>query len=301
MAEEGPGHGLDPGGLDVDALYAAPPARFVEERKRLARALRAAGRRAEAQAIEKLTRPTVSVWATNQLARRERARVGELLELTDWLRDIQGRRRRWRLRRNRRASPGRAGGASYRRRASAGGGRPRGDAAAARSRGGEPARGRRGSRAADEAGRGPTGRRRGRQRVSRAAGGWDHRPERDGTNACGCETGGRFVAGGAPSLRTPKQRRPAGGRRRRPPAPPSGPAPPNAPAPSAPSRSFAASLRKPGAPSPGRPAPLEEARAELSRREQAPGGGPRAGKRGKRDAGGGRSRSRTRTLRRRRG
>ncbi len=85
------GDGPDPDGLDLDALYAAPPARFVEERKRLARALRAAGRRAEAQSIEKLSRPTVSVWATNQLARREQTRVGELLELTDRLSDIQGR------------------------------------------------------------------------------------------------------------------------------------------------------------------------------------------------------------------
>lgn len=82
---------MAPESLDVDALYAAPPARFVEERKRLGRALRAAGRREEALAVEKLARPTVSVWATNQLARREPARVGELLALTDRLRDTQGR------------------------------------------------------------------------------------------------------------------------------------------------------------------------------------------------------------------
>jgi hypothetical protein len=78
---------------EVDALYSTPPARFVEARKQLARTLRAAGRREEAQAIDKLARPTVSVWATNQLARRavSAPRVAELLELSERLRDTQGR------------------------------------------------------------------------------------------------------------------------------------------------------------------------------------------------------------------
>ena len=222
MAQQGPGHGPDPDGLDVDALYAAPPARFVEERKRLARALRAAGRRAEAQAIEKLTRPTVSVWATNQLARRERARVSELLELTDRLRDIQGRGDGGAFAET--ADRHRAVLAALRtdaERLLGADGHPATPQLLA-SRGGEPARGRRGSRAADEPGRWPTGRRRGRQRVSRAAGGWNHRPERPGTNTR-LRSPRPLRRRRCPILRTPKQRRPDGGRRRRPPAPPSGP------------------------------------------------------------------------------
>jgi len=69
--------------IDIDDLYAAAPQNFVAERKRLVKAL-------EAKAIERLSRPTVSVWAVNQLARREGARVRELAALTGRLREAQG-------------------------------------------------------------------------------------------------------------------------------------------------------------------------------------------------------------------
>jgi hypothetical protein len=75
--------------IDTESLYAAAPQTFVAERKRLAKALRDAGRRDEAKAIERLSRPTVSVWAVNQLARREPTRVKELGVLAARLRDAQ--------------------------------------------------------------------------------------------------------------------------------------------------------------------------------------------------------------------
>ena len=49
------------------ALYTAPLARFVAERKRLAAGLRAGGDPAAAKQLERLRRPTVSAWTVNQL------------------------------------------------------------------------------------------------------------------------------------------------------------------------------------------------------------------------------------------
>ncbi|HWE29993.1 MAG TPA: hypothetical protein VHB97_18405, partial [Polyangia bacterium] len=70
----------------LDALYMAPPRAFVAERNRVAAALVAAGRGDEARAVAKLKRPSVSVWAVNQLARRARDEVAELLDLGATLR-----------------------------------------------------------------------------------------------------------------------------------------------------------------------------------------------------------------------
>ena len=65
----------------LDALYAASPRTFVAERKRAVNALKAAGRDGEARAVAKLKRPSASVWAVNQLARRAPDAIAELLEL----------------------------------------------------------------------------------------------------------------------------------------------------------------------------------------------------------------------------
>jgi hypothetical protein len=64
-----------------DALFAAPPRAFVAERKRVAGELKAAGRLDESRAAAKLKRPSASVWAVNQLARRAPDELAELLEL----------------------------------------------------------------------------------------------------------------------------------------------------------------------------------------------------------------------------
>jgi hypothetical protein len=75
----------------LDALFAASPREFVAVRARLAGELKAAGRSDEAKALAKLRRPTASVWAVNQLARRERAAVAELLALGSSLRTAERR------------------------------------------------------------------------------------------------------------------------------------------------------------------------------------------------------------------
>jgi hypothetical protein len=54
----------------AEALYGAPLRQFVEERKRLAADLRAAGDRAAAAAVAKLARPSMSAWVVNQLWRQ---------------------------------------------------------------------------------------------------------------------------------------------------------------------------------------------------------------------------------------
>lgn len=51
----------------VAELYQAPHGSFVEERKRLATQLKAAGDKAAASKLGKLARPTISAWAVNQL------------------------------------------------------------------------------------------------------------------------------------------------------------------------------------------------------------------------------------------
>lgn len=65
----------------LDALYAAPPRAFVAVRKRVADALKAEGRQEESREVARRRRPTASVWAVNQLARRAPDQLGELLAL----------------------------------------------------------------------------------------------------------------------------------------------------------------------------------------------------------------------------
>lgn len=74
----------------LDALFTVPPDRFVAERDALARALREAGQPAQAAQAAGLRRPTASVWAANQAARADGARVEALLEASARLRREQG-------------------------------------------------------------------------------------------------------------------------------------------------------------------------------------------------------------------
>jgi hypothetical protein len=53
----------------IDALYAGPPEDFVAERNELAKQLRADGKRAEADAVGKLRKPSVPAWAINRACR----------------------------------------------------------------------------------------------------------------------------------------------------------------------------------------------------------------------------------------
>jgi hypothetical protein len=61
-------------------LFDVDPNEFVAERDQLARDLKAAGDKDEAAAVRKLRRPTVAMWAINQVARREPGSVEQLIE-----------------------------------------------------------------------------------------------------------------------------------------------------------------------------------------------------------------------------
>lgn len=64
---------------EADELYAIPLADFTQARDELARRLRKEGRRADADAVKALRKPTAAAWALNQLARRRRKDVERLL------------------------------------------------------------------------------------------------------------------------------------------------------------------------------------------------------------------------------
>jgi hypothetical protein len=73
----------------TDRLYGVALDEFVPERTRLAKELRDAGNREEADAVSKLRKPTVPAWALNQLARSERRDVDLLLDAGHRLREAQ--------------------------------------------------------------------------------------------------------------------------------------------------------------------------------------------------------------------
>jgi hypothetical protein len=73
----------------ADELYGLPPAEFTAARDERARAAKAAGRREDAAAIRKLTRPTTSAWLVNQLSREASDGLGRLFEVADALQEAQ--------------------------------------------------------------------------------------------------------------------------------------------------------------------------------------------------------------------
>lgn len=75
----------------IDELYALEPGEFVAARNELVKRLRKAGDREQAAEVAKLRRPSPAAWAVNQLARRHRADVEELVRLGEALRDAQDR------------------------------------------------------------------------------------------------------------------------------------------------------------------------------------------------------------------
>ena len=80
-----------PGGL-VEAtaeLYGLDPKDFVPGRNELAKRLRNAGDRQLAAEVAKLRRPSPAAWAVNQLARRHRDELEELVRLGEALRAAQ--------------------------------------------------------------------------------------------------------------------------------------------------------------------------------------------------------------------
>jgi DNA repair exonuclease SbcCD ATPase subunit len=70
----------------IDDLYGKPLDEFTSARDALVRELREAGDKAAADEVKGLRKPTVSAWAINQLARRERMRIRSLLVAGEKLR-----------------------------------------------------------------------------------------------------------------------------------------------------------------------------------------------------------------------
>ena len=64
---------------ELDRLYRASPTAFVALRNQLARALKQAGRREEADRVAKLARPTPVAWLINQLHFDEREALDVLV------------------------------------------------------------------------------------------------------------------------------------------------------------------------------------------------------------------------------
>ena len=73
----------------ADELYGLPPGEFTRARDERAKQLRGDGRREEATAVKALRRPTVAAWALNQLARRRKKDLDELLSAGEDLRAAQ--------------------------------------------------------------------------------------------------------------------------------------------------------------------------------------------------------------------
>lgn len=74
---------------ELDSLFTAPLDDFVAERDALAKRLRAEGDREAADRIKALRKPSVAVWAVNQLARKEGKDYRALLKAGDSLRKAQ--------------------------------------------------------------------------------------------------------------------------------------------------------------------------------------------------------------------
>ena len=75
---------------DIGRLFSVRPADFVAERKATVKKLKAAGRRDDAAAVEKLPRPTLSVWVVNRIAHQEPALLRRLADATAGLQGGNG-------------------------------------------------------------------------------------------------------------------------------------------------------------------------------------------------------------------
>ena len=75
----------------VDELYGLDPNDFVAARNDLVKALKKSGDKAFAAEVAKLKRPTPAAWAVNQMARRRREELEELVRLGEALRGAQDR------------------------------------------------------------------------------------------------------------------------------------------------------------------------------------------------------------------
>jgi hypothetical protein len=90
MAESNPIH--LPEGMPeeaVDALYGLPLDEFTPRRDELAKELRSAGQRDEAEWVKGLRKPSAAAWLVNQLARTQKKDAGRVLDSGEALRSAQ--------------------------------------------------------------------------------------------------------------------------------------------------------------------------------------------------------------------
>ena len=73
----------------ADELYGLPPGEFTRARDDRAKELRGDGEREAANAVKALRKPTVAAWALNQLSRRRKTDLDELLSAGEDLRAAQ--------------------------------------------------------------------------------------------------------------------------------------------------------------------------------------------------------------------
>lgn len=74
---------------DIDRLYALPLEDFTAARNELATSLTKEGKREDAERVKTLRKPSISAWAVNQLARKERMQVRSLATSAERLRKAQ--------------------------------------------------------------------------------------------------------------------------------------------------------------------------------------------------------------------
>jgi hypothetical protein len=74
---------------ELDRLYGLPLGEFTRARDELARDLRKAGNAEGADEVKALAKPSISAWAVNQLARKERMQIRSLLRAGEHLRKAQ--------------------------------------------------------------------------------------------------------------------------------------------------------------------------------------------------------------------
>jgi hypothetical protein len=74
---------------ELDRLYGLPLDEFTPARNALASELRKAGEREAADEVKALSKPSISAWTVNQLARKERMQVRSLLTAGERLRKAQ--------------------------------------------------------------------------------------------------------------------------------------------------------------------------------------------------------------------
>jgi hypothetical protein len=75
----------------LDELYSAPLDEFIPRRTALAKQLKADGRADEAAEVAAARKPSVPLWAVNQLARRNKPGVKKLVDTGDALRNALGK------------------------------------------------------------------------------------------------------------------------------------------------------------------------------------------------------------------